>query len=49
MTTTIEIPDDLFRAAESRAAEQGMHLQQLVEAALRGHLEKEAPQETFLE
>ena len=47
MTTTIEIPDDLFRAAESRAAEQGVPLHQVVEEALRDQLEKDSPGKPF--
>ena len=38
MRTTIEIGDELFRAAKSRAAEDGTTLRQIVESALRAYL-----------
>ena len=40
MKTTIEIPDQLFRKAKSKAAERGQTLKELVAEALR---EKLAP------
>jgi hypothetical protein len=42
MRTTIEISDTLFRKAKSRAAEEGVTLREIVERALRGHLEPAA-------
>jgi hypothetical protein len=40
MRTTIEINDVLFRAAKRQAAERGISLREVVEAALRQHLGK---------
>jgi len=39
MRTTVEISDDLFRQAKSRAALEGVHLRDLVEKGLRQILE----------
>jgi hypothetical protein len=47
MKTTVEIPDDLFRAAKSRAAEQGIPMRQWVEAAFRRQLEAKRPRKPF--
>ena len=38
MKTTIDIPDELFRAAKSRAALEGIKLKDLVNEALREKL-----------
>jgi ribosomal 50S subunit-associated protein YjgA (DUF615 family) len=38
MKTTIDIPDDLFREAKSRAALEGIKLKELVAEALREKL-----------
>lgn len=38
--TTIEINDQLFRAAKRQAAERGTSLREVVDAALRQHLGK---------
>lgn len=38
MRTTIDLNDDLLRRAKRRAAEEGVTLRQVVEAALRKHL-----------
>jgi len=38
MRTTLEIPDELFRQAKKRAADEGAPLRQVVEAALRLYL-----------
>jgi len=38
MRTTLEIPDDLFRRAKTRAANEGAPLREIVEAALRLYL-----------
>lgn len=38
MKTTLEIPDQLFRTAKSRAAERGQTLKQLVTEALQEKL-----------
>ena len=40
MRTTLEIPDELFRQAKNRAADEGAPLRQVVEAALRLYLAK---------
>ncbi len=40
MRTTIEINDQLFRAAKRQAADRGTSLREVVEAALRQHLGK---------
>jgi hypothetical protein len=36
--TTLEIPDELFRSAKARAAEEGISLKEYVAAALRAKL-----------
>lgn len=38
MRTAIDLNDDLLRRAKKRAAEEGVTLRQVVEAALRKHL-----------
>jgi hypothetical protein len=38
MRTTIEIADELYRQAKRRAADRGVTLREIVEAALRGFL-----------
>ena len=38
MKTTLEIPDELFRSAKARAAEEGVSLKAYVVAALRAKL-----------
>lgn len=38
MRTTLEIPDDLFRRAKTRAASEGAPLREIVEAGLRLYL-----------
>jgi hypothetical protein len=38
MRTTIDISDELFRKAKRRAADDGVPLRDVVEAALRGYL-----------
>jgi Arc/MetJ family transcription regulator len=40
MRTTIEINDQLFRAAKRQAADRGTSLREVVDAALRQHLGK---------
>ncbi len=45
--TTLEIPDDLYRAAKSRAAEQGIPMRQWVEAAFRRQLEGKQTHKRF--
>lgn len=42
MKTTIEIPNPLFRKAESKAAERGQTLKELVAEALREKLASKA-------
>ena len=39
MRTTLEIADELFRLAKKKAADQGVPLRGVVEAALRSYLE----------
>jgi len=39
MRTTIELNDELMRAAKRRAADEGTTLRRVVEDALRSHLE----------
>lgn len=41
--TTLDISDDLFRAAKSRAAEQGVPFKQIVDSALRRYLGEDKP------
>lgn len=38
MKTTLELPDELFRDAKKRAADEGVPLRAVVERALREHL-----------
>jgi len=38
MRTTIEIPDEIFRRAKRKAAEEGLTLREIVGAALRAYL-----------
>ena len=45
--TTLEIPDELYRAAKSRAAAQGIPMRQWVEAAFRRQLEEPRQPEPF--
>ena len=47
MRTTIEINDELFRAAKRRAAEEGLPLRRVVEAALRSFLGKPNKREKY--
>lgn len=42
MKTTLEIPDELFRRAKVTAALRGQRLKELVNEALRGHLDEQA-------
>jgi hypothetical protein len=42
MRTTIDIADDLMRRAKKRAADEGVPLRDIVEAALREHLSGES-------
>lgn len=42
MKTTLEIPDELFRRAKATAALRGQRLKELVNEALRGHLDEQA-------
>lgn len=39
MRTTVDLNDDLLRRAKKRAADEGVPLREVIEAALRGHLE----------
>ena len=39
MRTTIDLPDELFRRAKKRAADEDITLRELIERALRSHLE----------
>lgn len=43
MKTTLEIPDELFRATKARAAVRGESLKQYVCDSLRARLEREGP------
>ena len=45
MKTTLEIPDDIFRKAKARAAEQGIPLRQFVTDAVAAQLRQPAPEE----
>ncbi len=45
MRTTLDLNDELLRAAKRRAADSGMSLKQVVEEALRSHM-KEVPRQT---
>lgn len=42
MRTTVDIPDDVLRAAKERAARRGESLSRMVERALRSHLDQSA-------
>jgi hypothetical protein len=39
MRTTVDLNDELLRRAKRRAADEGVPLREVIEAALRGHLE----------
>jgi Arc/MetJ family transcription regulator len=43
MRTTIDIADELFRQAKRRAADQGVTLREIVEAALRNYFSGRRP------
>jgi Arc/MetJ family transcription regulator len=43
MRTTIDIADELLRLAKKRAADEGLTLRAIVEAALRGYLTRRRP------
>jgi hypothetical protein len=45
MKTTLELPDELFRSAKARAAQEGISLKDYVAAALREKL-GQAPERT---
>lgn len=47
MKTTLEIPDELFRRAKATAALRGQSLKELVNEALRGHLDHQPPGESI--
>ena len=47
MRTTVNLPDDLMRAAKSRAAEEGVTLTQLIAEGLRSRVETTSPQPEF--
>jgi hypothetical protein len=47
MRTTVEINDMLFRQAKKRAADEGMALRHVVEAALRVYLSKRPRSEGY--
>lgn len=38
MRTTVDIPDEVFRAAKRRAADEGKSFREVIETALRLHL-----------
>ena len=42
MKTTVEIPDDLFRKAKAKAAENGVSLKVFLTDAVREHLKKKS-------
>ena len=46
MKTTLEIPDELFRSAKARAAEEGVSLKDYVAAALRAKLKNTGTTDT---
>lgn len=43
MRTTVDIPDEVFRAAKRRAADEGKTLREVIETALRLHLSGPSP------
>ncbi|MGH9870333.1 MAG: type II toxin-antitoxin system VapB family antitoxin [Candidatus Polarisedimenticolia bacterium] len=47
MRTTIEISNELLRQAKKKAADSGVPLREVVEAALRGYLAPRRPHEKF--
>jgi metal-responsive CopG/Arc/MetJ family transcriptional regulator len=49
MRTTVDIPEDLLRAARERAARRGETLSEVVQLALKSHLEQaeQAGEERF--
>ena len=47
MRTTIDISDELFRQAKKRAADEGIPLREVVDAALRGYLSKRSKASSY--
>ncbi len=47
MRTTIDLNDELLRAAKRRAADEGVPLRRIVEHALRRHLEGAASSKNY--
>jgi len=47
MRTTIDLNDEVFRAAKRRALEEQRPLREIVEAALRAYLGKAAPKGAY--
>jgi len=47
MRTTIDIADELLRLAKKRAADEGLTLRAVVEAALRGYLARRRPSAAY--
>jgi hypothetical protein len=43
MRTTVDLPDDLFREAKTRAVQQGTSLKQLITQFIRSGLRDQAP------
>lgn len=46
MRTTLNLPDELYRSARVRAAEEGRTVTSVMEEALRAYLEEHAPEPT---
>lgn len=46
MRTTMNLPDDLYRSARVRAAEEGRTVTSVMAEALRAYLEEHAPEPT---
>jgi hypothetical protein len=47
MRTTLEINDKLFRQAKKRAADDGVPLRKIVEAALQRYLNGQSPEKKY--
>ena len=47
MRTTLDLTDDLFRRAKKKAADEGVALRDVVEAALRGYLAGRSQRSTY--
>jgi hypothetical protein len=47
MRTTVDLNDELFRAAKRRAADEGVTLREVIERSLRAHLKPAGPRRGY--